>query len=75
MIIFLGILKFIFGAIAIFSTGLFILSSINSIINPTFSEITEKIEGQKDKEAEKYDKFRYVMLFIMSIAWGIIFAL
>lgn len=75
MAIFLGILNFIFGAIAIFSTGLFILSCINSIINPTFSEVTEKVDGKKDEEAEKYDKFRYVMLFIMSIAWGIVFAL
>lgn len=75
MAVLLGILNFLFSAIAIFSTGLFVLSCINSLLNPTFPEVTEKIEGKKDVWAEKYDKLRFFLLLIMSISWGVVIAL
>ena len=72
MAVLLGILNFIFGAIAVFSTCVFILSCINSIINPTFPDTTG---GKTDAVTEKYDKFRMVVVIVMSIAWGLVFAL
>lgn len=71
MAIFLGIVNFIFGAIGVFSTCLFILSCINSVVNPTFPD------GNQDGNSvsEKYDKLRLFLVIVMSISWGIVIAL
>lgn len=63
-----GILVFIFGAIGVFSTGLFILSCIASIQNP-------QIVLQDGKAVEQNDNARLVFLLIMSISWAFVMAL
>ena len=68
MIWLIGILKFLFSSIAIFSTCAFILSCIASVINPSF-------RVEEDKVSDRYDNFRYVLAIIMSVAWGIVIAL
>lgn len=68
--IIITIIKFIFSAIGVFSTCLFLLSTVNSIINPTFQN-----EEEKNSSLEKYDNFRLVSAIVMSICWGIVIAL
>jgi len=72
MAVLLGILNFIFGAVAVFSTCVFILSCINSIINPTFPDTKS---GVAETGIEKYDRFRMIMVIVMSISWGLVIAL
>ena len=61
----IGILKFIFAALGMFTTVMLILAIISSIINPQMS-----LEGDKVVE-----NARYMMVIIMSIAWAIVIAL
>jgi hypothetical protein len=63
-----GIIKFISSVIAVFSTGLFTLSCISSIINPQLV-----VEG--DIVKEKNQNSRLIFLLITAIAWGIVIAL
>lgn len=64
----IGILKFIFAALGMFTTVMLILAIISSIINPQMS-----LEG--DKVVENGLNARYMMVIIMSIAWAIVIAL
>ena len=64
----IGIIKFLCSAIALFCTCAFILSCITSVINPNF-----KVEG--DKVTDSNDNVRYILVLILSIAWGIVIAL
>ena len=61
----IGILKFIFAALGMFTTVMLILAIISSIINPQMS-----LEGDK-----VVLNARYMMVIIMSIAWAIVIAL
>lgn len=69
----IGFLNFVFGAIAVFSTCVFVLSCINSIINPTFT-VVEK-DNKTETSGEKYDKLRMAMVIVMAISWGLVIAL
>jgi hypothetical protein len=63
-----GILVFIFSVIAIFTTGVFILSCISSIMNPQLKMVgDELVDGNQNS--------RFMYLIIASIAWGIVIAL
>lgn len=64
----IGIIKFLCAAIGMFCSCAFILSCISSIINPNF-----KVEG--DKVTDGNDNIRYLLVIILSIAWGIVIAL
>lgn len=69
MIWVIGIIKFIFATIAVFSTFSFIMLCISSSTNPQLA--TDK-DG---KIIEKNDNARAMFLIILSIAWGIVIAL
>lgn len=64
----IGIIKFLCATIALFCTCAFILSCITSVINPNF-----KVEG--DKVTDSNDNVRYILVLILSVAWGIVIAL
>lgn len=65
----IGIIKFIFAAVAVFSTFSFIMLCINSAANP-------QLGTDKDGNIiEKNDNARAMFLIILSIAWGIVIAL
>lgn len=64
----IGIIKFLCAVIALFCTCAFILSCITSVINPNF-----KVEG--DKVTDSNDNVRYILVLILSVAWGIVIAL
>lgn len=63
-----GIIKFISAIVAIFTTGLFVLSCISSIINP-------QIIVDNGAVKEKNQNSRFIFLLITSIMWGIVIAL
>jgi hypothetical protein len=63
-----GILVFIFSVIAIFTTGIFVLMCISSIVNPQF-----KVEGED--VIEKNQNARLMYLIIAAIAWALVIAL
>ena len=68
MIWIVGIIVFICSVIAIFSTGVFILSCISSIVNPQL-----KVEGDDIVEVNQNSRLMY--LIIASVAWSIVIAL
>lgn len=63
-----GILVFIFSVIAIFTTGIFVLMCISSVVNPQF-----KVEGED--VIEKNQNARLMYLIIAAIAWALVIAL
>lgn len=63
------IIKFMASLIAVFSTILFVLSTISSIINPEFKTL------ENDKVIESGSNFRYVLAIVMSITWACVIAL
>lgn len=63
------IIKFMASLIAVFSTILFVLSTISSITNPEFKTL------ENDKVIESGSNFRYVLAIVMSITWACVIAL
>lgn len=68
MVWIIGIIKFIFAAVAVFTTCLLITNTISSIISP---EIVEENGVVREKGVNA----RYIMVLIMSAAWAIVIAL
>lgn len=68
MVWIIGIIKFVFAVIAIFTMCLFVTSTISSIISP---EIIEENGVAREKGANT----RYYLALIMSAAWAIVIAL
>lgn len=64
----IGIIKFIFSAIGIFTSGCFLLSCISAIQNP-------QLVVHEGKVTEQNDNARIVFLFILAISWAIVIAL
>lgn len=68
MVWIISVIKFIFAAVAIFTTCLLITNTISSIISP---EIIEENGVTREKGVNA----RYFLALIMSTAWGIVIAL
>ena len=68
MVLVWGILSFIFAFIAIFCTGLFILSCISAVINP-------QMVVENGVVVDKNRNSRYILLIILAIAWAIVIAI
>lgn len=64
----LGILKFIFSVIGLFTSGLFVTSCISSVINP-------QIKYEDGQLRDRTANSRYMFLLITSLAWGLVIAL
>jgi hypothetical protein len=69
MIWVIGILTFICAFIAIFTTGLLVISCISSVINPQISV------GKDGVVREKHSNSRLIFLLITAIMWAIVIAL
>lgn len=65
MAIFLGILKFLFSAIAIFFTWVLILNIISSVINP-------QIVVENGVTIERNNNARFIFALIISLCWAIV---
>lgn len=68
MLIFLGILKFLFSAVGLFLTWVLILNIISSIVNP-------QIIVENGVPSEKNNNARFIFALIISICWAIVIAL
>jgi thiol:disulfide interchange protein len=64
----LAILSFIFSFIALFSTGLFVLSCISAVINP-------QITVENGTVVDKNRNSRYMLLIILAFSWAIVIAI
>ena len=64
----IGIITFICSVVGFFTTGVFILSCVASVINP-------QIKFEDGEVVDRYQNSRLIYLMIASIAWGIVIAL
>lgn len=65
---FVGILIFISSVIAIFTSGLFIISCLNGIINPNIVVTNGEVKDANQNS-------RLIFLIIASIAWALVITL
>ena len=65
----IGILKFLFGAVGMFSTYLLAFNVIKSVINPQIGL------NEKGEAIDKTANSRYFLSLISSICWALVIAL
>jgi len=69
MILWVVLLKFVFGFFAVLSTAALVLSCITSIVNPRINM------NEKGEIEELGDKPRILFALVMSVAWAVVIAL